>query len=36
MPSVSLPNPFEDEIFLRLQHAELTESLTQYHLIAPS
>jgi len=28
MPSVYLPNPFKDEIFLRLQHAELRESLT--------
>jgi hypothetical protein len=31
-----LPNPFKNEIFLRLQHAELRESVTGAILLLPS
>jgi hypothetical protein len=33
--SVCLPNPFKNEIFLRLQRAELRESLTGVILLLP-
>jgi hypothetical protein len=36
MRSVCLPNPSKSEIFLRLQHAELRESLTGAILLLPS
>jgi hypothetical protein len=36
MTSVYLPNPFKNEIFLRLQHAELRESVTGAILLLPS
>ena len=35
MTSVCLPNPSKNEIFLRLQYAELRESLTGAILLLP-
>jgi RNA polymerase sigma factor (sigma-70 family) len=35
MTSVCLPDPSEDEAFLRLQHAELREWLTEAILLLP-